>query len=497
MLKRKNSDPEEPNFKRPAVEITHHEEEASEVSASTAEDNSASISADPQPAPKNNENDPPSESKPTSRLNEEVDASSTVHLRILVNPKEAVVIIGQRGNTIAKIRESSGVELKVSDHALGIKDRVVNIKGSCEHVSKATALITRCLNDEPFEQVSSPDAKVYTLKVLIPQGLMGAMIGKGGSRFRDIEEASAAKLKSREQLMPYSTDKVLQVQGVADAIHIAVYYVCTTCVAHQEYLRNNRPVFYNPLYALKQQRRQRQNYYGDSPMLPQGGFGGQYAQGPPPPSYGLDQRGGPPPPSGYYGHPMQNLQPYGARYTAPRPYVSNPPQMGGGAGPGGPAGALSRPQAMNIVNPSLRNAQVVAQNAERGKELKQDVRIPNNFVGSVIGKCGATISHLRQFSRSNIKVNDPIPNSNERVITVIGLPEANEMAIGLINNVIENEKLKNRPRYNRPASDGSFNGGAGNSNSAAISNGDTVGGAPDGGADGAEGGANEPVQNAS
>ncbi|VVT43676.1 uncharacterized protein SAPINGB_P000094 [Magnusiomyces paraingens] len=531
MSKRRNSDSEEPDFKRPAVEIKHEDHDVIEIDANDKPTNStgtadqstvsgqqpssesqATLASNEQPQSQttstsssattnttaatsdSDHTSSTSEARPTSRLNEEVEASSPIHLRLLVSSKEAVFIIGQHGNTISKIREESGVELKVSEHFQGIKERVVNIKGSCEHVSKAAALITRCLNDEPFDQASTSDAKVFTLKVLIPQALMGAIIGKGGSRFREIESVSAAKLKSREQLMPYSTDKILQIQGVADAIHIAVYYVSTTCVAHHEYLRNNRPIFYNPKYAFQQKQRHRQNYYGSTPpnMMSQGGFTNQYLQATPG-SYGMDQRGAPT--ATYYGYPTQGLQAYNpaaaavaaaaagpSRYAAPRPYTSGPPSMG--AAMNAAAAAFGRPGG-NITNQNLRNAQLVAQGAERGKELKQDVQIPNAYVGSVIGKGGMTINHMRQFSRANIKVNDPIPNSNERTVTVVGLPEANEMAISMINNVIESEKQKNRTRQ--------FNKNGNDSNGTNGSTGSGLGDVSDINVDGSS----EPVQNAS
>lgn len=457
MLKRKNSDTDENNVKRAAVEIRHDEDETFKTEGSS-EQQSDSIS-DGQAG---NETD--TSSKPnivsSHKLNVEVDPSTYIHLRFLVNLKEAVIIIGRGGSTIAKIREASGIKLNVSDHAPGITERVVNLKGAAEHVAKAAGLIVRSINNEPFDTPSATNAKHYTLKVLIPHTMMGAMIGKGGSRFREIEEASAAKLKALDLLLPQSTDRILQIYGVADAIHIAIYYVCTTYLSHKEYLRNQRPTFYNPISALSPP-----NYY--SGMPPQGNYGNHYGQRPG--DYGP---GGPRgPPGGYYNAPMQHIQPYNSGSSR---YLERMQQGAGG---------MSNPATRIPItgNPSLQNAQNFAQNAERGKELKQDILIPNDYVGSVIGKGGAKINHLRQFSGSNIKINEPTPNSTERSLTIIGLPEANETAIYLINNVIENEKKRNRDRpYNNHNKNN--NNGASNSNSGLNSNGTNNGGAASEGA---------------
>lgn len=67
-----------------------------------------------------------------------VDPSTFIHIRLLVSLPDAVSIIGKGGKTIASIREATGVRLKVSDHHPGIVERIVNIKGSAEHVSKVS-----------------------------------------------------------------------------------------------------------------------------------------------------------------------------------------------------------------------------------------------------------------------------------------------------------------------------------------------------------------------
>lgn len=430
MLKRKNSESDEANVKRAAVEIRHDEE-----GTDSQPDSSSEI-------PQNNENDPSSKPNIVSshKLNVDFDPSTYIHLRLLVTLREAAVIIGKGGSTIAKIRGDSGIKLNVSDHVEGIIERVVNLKGSAEHVSKAAGLIVRHLNNEQLDSPSAPTSKRFILRVLIPHKMMGAMIGKGGSRFREIEEASAAKLKAREEIMPNSTDRVLQIDGVADAIHIAVYYVCTTYITHKEYLGNQRPTFYNPASVLHQNQ-----FY---PMMHQQRGYGPYPQAPGP--YGPGPRGSP----GYFNPPPMQLQPYNSgsmRY---------PQRMGPGMGQNmnvGMGGMGRPPQNANITNPNLRSAQTFAQQAERGKQLKQDVQIPNDFVGSVIGKGGYKISQLRQQSGSNIKVNDPVPNSSERVVSIVGPPECNEYAIVLINNVIENEKRKNRNNQNNRNNSGSEN----------------------------------------
>lgn len=271
------------------------------------------------------------------------------------------------------------------------------------------------------------------------------MIGRKGSRFREIEEASAAKLRAAENLLVPSTDRVLYVHGVADALHIALYYICTTYISHQEYL-TTRPIFYNPAYALQQQ--QRYGPYGDGPGYPSHGQpsysnyhshqnynNSYYRDGGPSHNYHGGPGGPPMPPRDYSGH---NLN-YDSRQHNVQSYNTGILRYGEKVH----LGNGSSPKVNLSANPSLNQAHQAAKNAARGQELTQDVMIPNNFVGTVIGKGGSKIKEIRHVSKAKVRVLDPTPDSDERLIQITGIPEANEMAIYMIHSVIETEKMRN------------------------------------------------------
>jgi hypothetical protein len=58
--------------------------------------------------------------------------------------------------------------------------------------------------------------------------------------------------------------------------------------------------------------------------------------------------------------------------------------------------------------------------------------IPNDMVGAIIGKGGAKINEIRQLSGSVIKINEPTDNSNERLVTITGTQECNQMALYML-----------------------------------------------------------------
>ena len=67
-----------------------------------------------------------------------------------------------------------------------------------------------------------------------------------------------------------------------------------------------------------------------------------------------------------------------------------------------------------------------------GAPLTQQIFIPNDMVGAIIGKGGAKINEIRQLSGSVIKINEPSDNSNERLVTITGTPECNQMALYML-----------------------------------------------------------------
>lgn len=95
---------------------------------------------------------------------------------------------------------------------------------------QAFGLIVRTLNQEDMETPSTSTSKTYPMRLLIPHILIGSIIGKAGVRIREIQEASNAKLNASDTMLPNSGERSLVVLGVADAVHIAVYYVAQTLV---------------------------------------------------------------------------------------------------------------------------------------------------------------------------------------------------------------------------------------------------------------------------
>ena len=284
-------------------------------------------------------------------------------------------------------------------------------------------MIIRTLNQEALEAPSTAQSKTYPLRLLIPHILIGSIIGKSGVRIREIQEASGARLNASDSCLPLSTERSLVILGVADAVHIATYYVAVTLV-EQLTERFGGPAA--SAYATRSG--------GPAGVVP-GGMqvvpytpqpaGGQYGH---PDNY--NRRHAPPPnrtPANAYaagpygptpqGQPQQQMG-YGG---SPRPGYSGAPNP---QGPYGPGPQQPGPQGMQQGGPMP--------NAIPGQPLTQQIYIPNDMVGAIIGKGGAKINEIRHLSGSVIKINEPQDNSNERLVTITGTQECNQMALYML-----------------------------------------------------------------
>ena len=284
-------------------------------------------------------------------------------------------------------------------------------------------MIIRTLNNEPLESASTSQSKTYPLRLLVPHILIGSIIGKSGVRIREIQEASGARLNVSDSCLPLSTERSLVVLGVADAVHIATYYVGQTLV-EQLTERFGGPAA--SAYATRSG--------GPAGVVPGGMQVVPYV---------------PQPAGGQYGHPdnyrRQNNQaqrtpanPYGVPYVQgqlpqPQPqapvHYANSPQHGyAGAGPHQPQPHGAHPAPHSHAGPPAQPVQGMVP----GQPLTQQIFIPNDMVGAIIGKGGAKINEIRQLSGSVIKINEPQDNSNERLVTITGTSECNQMALYML-----------------------------------------------------------------
>ncbi|KAG6856370.1 hypothetical protein H0H87_005135 [Tephrocybe sp. NHM501043] len=295
--------------------------------------------------------------------------SAMIHMRCLIVTQDASIIIGKGGSHVNEIREKSGARVMVSESIPGNPERILNVSGPLDAVSKAFGLIVRRINDEPFDVPSVPGSRAVTIKFMIPNSRMGSVIGKQGSKIKEIQDASGARLNASEGMLPGSTERVLSVAGVADAIHIATYYIGNILIEAQERMPSSSNSSYRP---------------GNSRRPAHGGGSGGSSYVP------------------------------GSGYNNPAPYSSAPPS------------SHNPPQQLQT----------------------QQIYIPNDLVGCIIGKGGSKINEIRHMSASQIKIMEPgavgvgmngapapTGGEGERLVVITGQPANIQMAVQLLYHV--------------------------------------------------------------
>ncbi|XP_053525229.1 poly(rC)-binding protein 4 isoform X2 [Artibeus jamaicensis] len=160
-------------------------------------------------------------------LEEEPELSVTLTLRMLMQGKEVGSIIGKKGETVKRIREQSSARITISEGSC--PERITTITGSTAAVFHAVSMIAFKLDEDLCSApanggtVSRPPV---TLRLVIPASQCGSLIGKAGTKIKEIRETTGAQVQVAGDLLPNSTERAVTVSGVPDAIILCVRQIC-------------------------------------------------------------------------------------------------------------------------------------------------------------------------------------------------------------------------------------------------------------------------------
>ncbi|KAF5377432.1 hypothetical protein D9615_005327 [Tricholomella constricta] len=302
-------------------------------------------------------------------------ARDTLTLRALVSTKDAGVIIGKAGKNVADLREQTGVKAGVTKVIPGVHERVLTVTGPVEGVAKAyTLIISQLVASAPSSPITSSPSTTHTsIRLLISHNLMGTIIGRNGLKIKAIQDGSGARMVASKDMLPQSTERVVEVQGAPEAIGRAIEEI-GKCLL-EDWERGLGTVLFHP------------------------GTG--------------DDRSGGNRRSGYSG----------SAYNGSRRSNGE-----GNRGRTSPPGSPTQPHSPVATQPAanLRT---------------QNISIPSDMVGCIIGRSGTKITEIRRLSGSKISIaKAPHDETGERMFTIIGTPEANEKALFLLYNQLESEK---------------------------------------------------------
>ncbi|XP_018021636.1 poly(rC)-binding protein 3 isoform X2 [Hyalella azteca] len=157
--------------------------------------------------------------------------SASLSMRLLMQGKEVGSIIGKKGEIVKRFREESGAKINISDGSC--PERVVTVTGTTEAIFAAFKLI--CAKFEEFlgqmyqnnsSMGGSGQRPPITLRLIVPASQCGSLIGKSGSKIKEIREVTGASIQVASEMLPNSTERAVTVSGTAEAITQCVYHIC-------------------------------------------------------------------------------------------------------------------------------------------------------------------------------------------------------------------------------------------------------------------------------
>lgn len=337
-----------------------------------------------------------SEDAPPRTTEEYNQANLTI--RAIVSSKEAGVIIGKAGANVADLRDKTGVRAGVSKVVQGVHDRVLTVSGALDGIANAYGLVADgLLKGAPAVGMGGVVANPNThpIRLLISHNQMGTIIGRQGLKIKQIQDASGVRMVAQKEMLPQSTERIVEVQGTPEGIQKAIWEIGRCLIDDEQ--RGYGTVLYNPAVRVQ-----------TGGALSNGGASAGFNSAPR--SFARTGNGAD------FSEPAPR---YNRRSDSSAP-VAQPPQP--------------------TVN-------------EDGEEIQtQNISIPADMVGCIIGRGGSKISEIRKSSGARISIaKAPHDETGERMFTITGSAGANEKALYLLYENLENEKMR---RSQAPPQDG-------------------------------------------
>jgi heterogeneous nuclear rnp K-like protein 2 len=215
---------------------------------------------------------------------------------------------------------------------------------------------------------------------------MGTIIGRQGLKIKHIQDVSGVRMVAQKEMLPQSTERIVEVQGAPEGIQKAVWEICKCLV--DDWQRGTGTVLYNPVVRTQP---------GGGPGQGMGGGNGR----------------------GDYNNNRVTRTGNGADFSEGTPRYNNRRSDSDAAQRGPPT------------------------HDENGEELQtQNISIPSDMVGCIIGRAGSKISEIRKTSGARISIaKAPHDDTGERMFTIMGSAKANETALYLLYENLEAEKM--------------------------------------------------------
>nr|XP_020457716.1 poly(rC)-binding protein 3-like isoform X2 [Monopterus albus] len=297
----------------------------------------------------------------------------TLTLRLLMHGKEVGSIIGKKGETVKKMREESGARINISEGSS--PERIVTITGPTEAIFRAFSMITQKFEEDITAAMTNSNLTSkppVTLRLVFPGSQCGSLIGKGGSKIKEIRESTGAQIQVAGDMLPDSTERAVTISGMPQAITQCVRHICSVML---ESPPKAATIPYRPKVIPAGAHAILAPQHSTAFAIP-----GQYA----------------------FAHQDLTKLHQLAMQHIPLPSLGQ-------------------------NNPTFPGLDATA------PTNSHELAIPNDFIGCIIGRQGSKINEIRQVSGAHIKIASATDGSAMRQVTITGSPASISVAQYLIN----------------------------------------------------------------
>ncbi|XP_077458149.1 poly(rC)-binding protein 2-like isoform X1 [Stigmatopora argus] len=307
----------------------------------------------------------------------------TLTIRLLMHGKEVGSIIGKKGESVKKMREESGARINISEG--NCPERIITLAGPTTAIFKAFSMIIDKLEEDISSSMTNSTATgkpPVTLRIVVPASQCGSLIGKGGCKIKEIRESTNAQVQVAGDMLPNSTERAISIAGPSQSIIECVKQICVVML---ESPPKGVTIPYRPKPS-------------GSPVIFAGGQ-----------AYAVQ-----------------------GQHAIPQPDSSS---------------AAISPQLTKLHQLAMQQSPFPIAHSNQGftgidasaQTSSNEMKIPNELIGCIIGRQGAKINEIRQMSGAQIKIANPVDGSTDRQVTITGSPASISLAEYLINARLSSE----------------------------------------------------------
>ncbi|KAH8274242.1 hypothetical protein KR026_001165 [Drosophila bipectinata] len=377
------------------------------------------------------------------------DPSVTLTIRLIMQGKEVGSIIGKKGEIVNRFREEvsahacplgelhltvlspqSGAKINISDGSC--PERIVTVSGTTNAIFSAFTLITKKFEEwcSQFNDVGKVGKTQIPIRLIVPASQCGSLIGKSGSKIKEIRQTTGCSIQVASEMLPNSTERAVTLSGSAEQITQCIYQICLVMLespprgATIPY--RPKPQVTGPVILANGQAFTIQGNYAvptqeTCPVFPLAlATGGLHA--------GISGLTDPL----LKGAHLPGAVPAHHHHLQQMPDVAKNP--------------LASLAALGLagMNPaSTGGINHTANPANRAQQQQHEMTVSNDLIGCIIGKGGTKIAEIRQISGAMIRISnceEREGGNTDRTITISGNPDSVALAQYLINMSVELQK---------------------------------------------------------